>query len=185
MTIENFIWDSQNQYVSWIYGGKVIKETFENAYFASINEQKNFVYVEAGQNYSQDQVYYLSFDGKRIFMFDKVKGKVSWLYQNTLIEINCKSIEHAQLYVEQAVIMVITVSNQVDRKLKGFALDGTLLFEKEPLQGYSFKNLSTLNNQPSVVCDGGETNADAYGRSRWHFAIDTKTGDMTKENLAY
>ena len=81
--------------------------------------------------------------------------------------------------------MVITVSNQVDRKLKGFALDGTLLFEKEPLQGYSFKNLSTLNNQPSVVCDGGETNADAYGRSRWHFAIDTKTGDMTKENLAY
>ena len=51
MTVENFIWDSKNQSVSWIYGGKVIKETFENAHFASVNEQKNFVYVEAGKNY--------------------------------------------------------------------------------------------------------------------------------------
>jgi hypothetical protein len=60
-----------------------------------------------------------------------------------------------------------------------------LLFEKEPPQGYTFMYLSTSRNHPSVVCDGGENNADAYGRSTWRFAINTKTGDMTKENLAY
>ena len=49
------------------------KETFENAYFASVNKQKNFVYVEAGKNYSQDQIYHLSFDGKRIFVLDKLE----------------------------------------------------------------------------------------------------------------
>ena len=73
MAVENFIWDSKNQSVSWIYGGKLIKETFENAYFASVNNQENFVYVEAGKNYSQDQIYHLSFDGKRIFVLDKLE----------------------------------------------------------------------------------------------------------------
>lgn len=185
MTIENFIWDSQNQSVSWTYNGKIIKETYENAYFATVNTQENFVYVEAGQNYSQDQVYHLSFDGKRIFTLDKLRGKVSWLYQDKMVEVACKSIVNAQLYIENGVIIVITALSQSRRKLQGFALDSTLLFEKEPPHGYSFVNLSTYKNKPSAVCDGGKTNADAYGRSSWHFAIDIKTGDMTKENLAY
>lgn len=185
MTVENFILDSANQSVSWIYGEKVIKETFRNVHFASVNEQEHFVYVESGHNYSQDQVYYISFDGKPIFTLDKIKGKVSWLHQDQLVEVNCKNIISAKLYVEQAVIIVITASNQVDGKLEVFALDGILLFAKQPPQGYSFVYLSTSKNKPFVVCDGEKTNADAYGRSRWHFAIDTKTGDMIKENLAY
>lgn len=185
MTVENFICDSQNQSVSWTYNGKTIKKTYENAYFATVNLQQKFVYVEAGQNYSQDQVYHLSFEGKRIFTLDKLSGKVSWLYQDKMDEIACKNIVDAQFYFEHGVIIVITAPNQSLRKLKGFALDGILLFEKEPPQGYSFVHLSTSKNEPSVVCDGGKTNADAYGRSSWYFAIDTKMGDMTKENLAY
>lgn len=185
MIIENFIWNSQNQSVSWTYNGKVIKETFDNAHFAFVNAQKNLVYVEAGQNYDQDQVYHISFDGKLIFTLDKVSGKVSWLYQDQLIKVDCKNIMNAQLYIGQGIVIVITAPNQADRKLQGFSLDGKLLFEKAPPQGYSFVHLSTSKNQPSVVCDGGKANADVYGRSSWHFAIDTKIGDMTKENLEY
>ncbi|QAA33527.1 hypothetical protein [Clostridium manihotivorum] len=184
MTIENFIWDSHNQSVSWLYDGKVIKETFKNAHFASVNRQKNFVYVEAGKNYSQDQIYHLSFDGGPIFIFDKVNNIVRWLNQDKMVEVNCKKIVNAQLYIGQ-VVLIITASNGVDRRLQGFALDGTLLFEKEPPQGYKFEYLSTSKNKPSVVCDVGKTNVDAYGRNSWYFTIDTKTGDMTKENLAY
>ncbi|GMQ62479.1 hypothetical protein [Vallitalea maricola] len=44
-TIKNFIWDSQNQSVSWIYNGKVIKKKFENAYFDSVDLQKKYVYI--------------------------------------------------------------------------------------------------------------------------------------------
>jgi hypothetical protein len=185
MTVENFIWDSQNRSVSWEYNGKYIRKKFENAHFASVNVQKSFVYVESGQNYSQDQVYHLSFDGKRIFTFDKVSGKVSWLHQDQLVEVDCKNVVNAQLYIGQGVVIVIMELSQGGRKLHGFALNGTLSFEKEPPKGYSFEYLSTSNNQPSVVCDGGKNNVDAYGRSSWHFAIDTQTGDMTKENLAY
>jgi len=76
MSVGNFIWDNENQCVSWSYNGKGFKKKFENAHFASLNTQKSFVYVEAGQNYSQDQVYYLSFDGNLIFSFDKVSNKI-------------------------------------------------------------------------------------------------------------
>ncbi|WP_055109360.1 hypothetical protein [Paenibacillus ihumii] len=82
--------------------------------------------VEAGQNYSQDQIFYLSFEGKQIF-----------------------------------------------------------LFVERPPQGFDFNYLSTLKNQPSVVCEGDEDNTDIYRRNGWSFIIDTKTGDMTKGNLAY
>ncbi|WP_113674314.1 hypothetical protein [Vallitalea guaymasensis] len=185
MTVENFVWDSQNQSVSWIYNGKVIKETFENAYFASVDLQKNYVYVEAGQNYSRDQFYNLSFEGKRIFIFDKVSGKISWIHQNQLVEIHCKNTLNAQIYIEQNVIIIITGPNQTAINIKGFTLDGRLVFEKEPPKGYKYMYLSNYKNQPSIVCDGGENNVDDYGRSRWHFVINVNTGDMTKENLAY
>lgn len=98
MTINNFVLDIKNQSVSWIYEGKTIKETFVNAYFASVDKQNNYVYVESGNNYSQEQIYHLSFDGKHIFEVDKLKNTISWLYQNKSIKINCKNIADAQIY---------------------------------------------------------------------------------------
>lgn len=114
-----------------------------------------------------------------------MSGKISWLYQNQLVEVDCKNVVNAQLYIGQGVVIAITEPSQDDRKLQGFALDGSLSFEKEAPQGYCFEYLSISNNQPSVVCDGGKSNVDVYGRSKWQFAIDNQIGDMTKENLAY
>ncbi len=185
MTVENFIWNSQDQSVSWKHNGETIKEIYENAYFATVNTQQNFVYIEAGENYHQDQVYYISFDGRQIFKFDKLRNKVSWLYQNKMVEVSCENLVNAQFYIEKGVIMVITDSKQFSGRLQAFTLNGIKLFEKEPPQGYSFVNLSTYKDEPSVVCDAGKSNADTYGRSCWHFSIDIKTGSMSKENLAY
>lgn len=184
MTVENFIWDSHKQTISWEYGGKSIRKTFVNAYFASVNTQGNFVYIEVGKDYSQEQVYHFSFDGEQIFTFDKVSDKVSWLHQDQLVEIDCKNIVEAQCYSEQGVVIVIVGQDQ-EMKLQIFTSKGMLRIEKEPPRGYNFVHLSTSKSQPSVVCDGGKDIADVYGRSRWHFAIDTQNGDMTKENLAY
>lgn len=36
-----------------------------------------------------------------------------------------------------------------------------------------------------VVCDGGKTNADAYGWSGFYFVVDAQTGDLTKFCLVY
>lgn len=185
MTVENFSLDNENQSVSWLYDGKLVEKNFKDMHFASPSTQKKFVYVEAGKNFSQDQIYHLSFDGKLIFAFDKINSKVSWQHQGKLVEVDSKNITNAQLYMNQGIMILITVLNQDDKRLQGFSLDGTLLFVKAPPQGYNFMYLSALNNQPSVVCDGGKASTDAYGRSSWHFSIDTKTGNMTRENLAY
>ncbi|WP_339158198.1 hypothetical protein MKX50_01365 [Paenibacillus sp. FSL W8-0186] len=185
MGIDNFKWDDQDRSVSWLYNGKHITKKYDNAYFASLNNEKQYVVVEAGQNYSPDLIFYLSFEGKQIFNLDKVNDKISWQLQDHLIQVNCKNILNAQIYPEQGVAIVISKENQFEKVLKGYAMDGTLLFVKHPPQGFDFSYLSTLKNQPSVVCEGDEDHTDVYGRSGWSFIIDTKTGDMTKGNLAY
>lgn len=183
MIVKNFVWDSKS--VSWIFEGRVINKTFENVHFAVFDTQKEVVYVEAGKNYSQDQVYNISFDGKEVFMFDKIVGKICWIYQKKLVQVIRDNIISVQPYNEYGLIIAIVEKCQDNRRLQAFKLDGTMFFEKQPPQGYKFLYLASSNNCHSVVCDGGESKADAYGRSSWHFSIDIKTGNMIKENLAY
>ena len=95
MTVEKFIWDTDKQTVSWEYSGKSIQKTFVDAHFAFVNKQENFIYVEAGKDYSQDQIYHLSFGGEQIFTLDKVSGKVSWFYHDQRVEIDCKNVVEA------------------------------------------------------------------------------------------
>ncbi len=185
MIVENFCWDSDNHSVNWEYNGKTIFKKLENAHFASVNIERKFIYVEAGYNFSQDQIYEYSFDGNLIFKVDTTSDKIVWKYKNQLIEIKEKSIKSAQIYFEQSILMLIVGQNQGDLKLRGYALDGLFLFEKAPKSGFDFMYLSSINNSPSVVCDGGKNNMDAFGRSIWHFAINPQTGELIKKNLAY
>lgn len=185
MNIQNYVWDKQNHTVSWSFNGNIIKKSFGDMHFAYLNKEENFVLLKVGKNFIVEQVYYISFEGQDIFIFDKVNGKISWQYNNHPIDVSCKNVENAQIYFNKDIVVAIIAENQSDKKIKGFALDGKLLFEKEPPEGYVFKYLSTSKNLPTVVCDGGDANADAYGRSEFHFIIDTKTGDMSKVSLAY
>jgi len=185
MDIENFIWDKKNQSLSWSYNGNMIKKIFENMNFANYDLNNNYVLVKIGKEFKVEQVYYLSFEGKQIFAFDKINDKVEWKQKDRLVEVDCKDIVHANIYFEQDVILVISGESQNNRLLKGYGKDGKELFIKKPPQGYTFNYLSALKNQPAVVCNGGKENADQYGRSSWYFSIDFKTGDMSKENLAY
>lgn len=117
MNIENFFWDKVNHCVSWSYNGKDIKENYENMFFATADLEKKYIFIKAGQNYSQDQIYYISFDGKLIFSFDKVSGKISWQHKYQLVEVSKKNIEYAQMYFNHDIIMAITVKNKNDKKM--------------------------------------------------------------------
>lgn len=185
MNIQNFVWDKQNYTVSWSYNGKIIKKIFKNLHFAYLNTQENFILLKVGKNFIIEQVYYLSFEGNQLFLLDKVNGKISWQYNNQFIEINCENLESSQIYFSNGIVIAIIAMSQNERMIKGFSLDGKLMFEKKPPEGYVFKYLSTANKLPTVVCDGGKTDADIYGRSEFHFEINTKTGEMKKINLAY
>ncbi|GFN30968.1 hypothetical protein [Paenibacillus xylaniclasticus] len=183
MSVENMKWD--NQGISWVFEGNKITKNIDHVFFASVNKSENCVVVEAGLNFSQDQVYHLTFDGTPIFIVDKTAGKVCWKYQDKIVEIETCNILNAQLYAEQGIVLIIIAINQKDKLLKGFALDGSLRFEKHPPEGFDFNYLTSNRNQPSVVCDGDDSNTDQYGRNSRHFIIDSQTGDLLKENLAY
>lgn len=185
MSIENFIWDKQNESVSWSYNGKIIMKRYENMHFAYLDLKENYILVKTGKNYNIEQFYHISFEGKHIFSVDMISGKVGWQLQDRQIEVHCKNIVSAELYIKHGIIMIISAENQMEKMLKGFALDGTLLFEKKPPKGYTFHYLSASNNLPTVVCSGGKENADAYGRNLWHFSINPQTGEMLKISLAY
>ncbi|RIW30388.1 hypothetical protein D3H55_16755 [Bacillus salacetis] len=165
--------------------GTVIKNNYEHAYFATINENEDYVFVEAGENYEQERVYYISFDGDQIFSFDKLTGNVSWLNRNKQIQIKCKNAIGAHRYSEHNIIIVVNQNGISATKLNGYALDGTLLFEKDSSDGFDFVYLTTFRSSPYIVYDGGKANADSFGRSWWNFSIDPRSGKLNKEHLAY
>ena len=185
MSIENFIWDKQNQSVSWVYNGKVVKKRYEDLNSSSPDLEDNYIFISTGKDFRVDQVYYLSFEGEQIFTCDRVNGKVCWKYDNRLFEVGFKNLDSAEIYLNNDIVIVVIATNPADKILKGYALDGKLLFEINPPNGYKFEYLSFIDNSPTVVCNGGNINADAYGRSEFHFKIDTKTGVLEKIGLAY
>lgn len=185
MTVANFKWDDVNRSISWMYNGLHLIKRYDHAYFASLNMENQYVVVEAGKNYAQDQLYFLSFDGREIFKVDKANDTVSWLLQNHLIEVHCKHIINAQIYLHEGIVVTITLENQLEKVLKVYKMNGSLLFVNHPPAGFDFSYLSTFNKQPSVVCNGDKNNTDAFNRTTWNFIIDTTTGEMTKANLAY
>ncbi|WP_113929483.1 hypothetical protein [Bacillus sp. P14.5] len=185
MAIKNFKWDSQSQSVCWVYNGTTIKSTYEHAYFATLDENENYVFVEAGENNNQEQMYYISFDGKPIFSFDRLTGTVSWLNGNKQVQINALNAIGAHRYSEHNLIIVVKQSGPSATKLCGYSTDGILLFESDSPEGFVFVYLTTFKSSPYIVYDGGKAYADPYGRSSWIFSVDPRSGKLNKENLAY
>lgn len=185
MNLENLTLDIGNKNVSWIYKKITISKTIENIYFANINEKRRFVYVEAGKNFSQEQIYNFSYDGGVIFTLDKLIGKIRWFYNGKEIVVNDKDIHEAQRYIDLDRVLMISKLNGNNKILKCYDLNGQLVFEKEAPDGYTFMHLSTIDNKPVVICDGGVNNIDKYERSSWNFSVDTENGNITKQNLSY
>ncbi|MFD0671931.1 hypothetical protein [Cohnella sp. GCM10027633] len=184
MSFEEFNWDSKAQCVSWLFEGILISSKYQDAYLASVDIVNQHVIVEAGKNYSQDQVYFLTTSGEQIFKLDKINNIVLWKLQNQSVELSCNNILNGKFYVQHRICIVISIENDSE-VLKGFALDGTLLFINHPPKGFKLIYLSTYNGQPSVVCDADEVNSDQFGRNRWHLIINKITGALVKADLAY
>ena len=61
--MDNFTWDFGSKLVKWNNEGVEIEKRVDNAFFATVNEDKQLIYVEAGENYNQDSIFYFSYDG--------------------------------------------------------------------------------------------------------------------------
>lgn len=177
--MENFNWNFENKEVTWKNNGIEIKKTITNAYFASVLQEKNLVYVEAGENYSANEIYYFSFDGKLALSLNKKNNSISWTYNDEEMHESYCNLIDAGIYNDNTIIVIS------DENLFCYDINGDLLFKESSSNELKFIRLTSINNTPHVVCDCGKGNEDEYGRKWWNFEIDRDNCTLTKKNLAY
>lgn len=182
MQIKNFTWT--NNHVTWLYNNTKIDIELSNINFSNINEKNQYIYIVCGENFSENEVHFLSYNGNKIFMYNKVEGKLEWKVKGKHMQINFSKIENANLYPNQEVILAIA---QLKNKLKlyGFDLSGNKILELDPPKNYQLLYLSEVSKKPSVVCEGTKQEADKHGRKTWNFLVDLKTKELVKSTLAY
>ncbi|OIK13336.1 hypothetical protein [Bacillus sp. MUM 13] len=183
MEIIDFSWDLES--AGWTYEGKEVHVALSNINFANLDAEENYIYIVCGENFSENNIHYLTFDGKEILAYDKTSGSITWEYDGNIIEVQCEHLENARLYTMESLIMAIAADGQGNTKLIGWRLDGTLAFETAAPPEYKLSYLSSVDKKPTVVCEGSPAQSDKYGRNTWHFSIDTATGELIKSELAH
>jgi len=177
----DYKFDSSN--VIWEYNSKKVELQISKINFVNVEKENRYIYIVCGENFSEDTIYYYSFEGNKIFSYDKIKGTVSWDYKGKSVELKCKDIINAKLFLEQEVVIILANGQNSKDRVIGYNLEGGLKFEKYAPKDYKFLYLSTSSDKITVVCEG--SHSDSYGRNSWHFELDLSTGELTKINLAY
>jgi hypothetical protein len=185
MPFDNFTWNNKEECVSWIFEGRLLIRKFKNLQFASLNIENNYVYIEAGQNYKQDEIYYILENGNILFVCNKKENIISWRNDYSEINVLCDNIIATKYYINQYTILVIVLINISNTMLLGYQIDGTLLFRVSPPENYKLLYFSTFENNPAVIGERIKGFEDDYERSRCHFIINLKSGDLTKGTIAY
>ncbi|WP_226668917.1 hypothetical protein [Metabacillus litoralis] len=181
MGINNLLWDSEK--VSWKYLTSKIELKLSNINFVNVDQLENHIYIVCGECFAEDEIYYYTFNGERKLSYSKISGKIIWEHDGKLVEIDCKNIVSAKMQKDDKLLWVLTESSSQREKLLVFALNGDLLYELTSPKDYKFVYLSSIDGEPTIVCEGA--NEDKYGRNRWHFIINKTTGDLEKVSLAY
>jgi hypothetical protein len=111
------------------------------------------------------------------------KDIVSWSFSNKPVSIKINHLKDACLYAKGKTVLALAGEGNYPSTLLGYNVDGTPKFEVTAPAGYIF---SYITEHPevgvAVVCGGNEKVDGWYD---WHFAIDTKTGKLTRHCPAY
>ncbi len=177
----DYIFDSNN--VTWEYNSKKVELQISNIKFVNVEKENRYVYIVCGEEFSEDIIYYYSFEGNRIFLCDKVKGAVSWDLEGKSVRLNCNCVIHAKIFLEKEIVIVLENGQNSRDRVIGYNLEGGIKFENYAPRDYKFLYLSTVQDRITVVCEGSIS--DSYGRYSWHFELDLSTGELTKKNIAY
>jgi len=115
--------------------------------------------------------------------FTMDKNIVSWSLGDKQISIEINDLKDAHLYAKGKTVLALAGEGNYPSTLLGYNVDGTKKFEVAAPEGFIF---SYLTEHPefgiAVVCGGNEKIDGWYD---WHFAIDVKTGKLTRHCPAY
>ena len=109
---------------------------------------------------------------------------VSWFFDGREIIVKCNKPISVMAYTNKNRILIISENNERIGKLLVFNLDGKLIIELSPPNGFSFSFVAKhTSKQPCVVC-GSEKN-EIDGWYDWHFILDEKTNELIRSTPSY
>jgi len=114
---------------------------------------------------------------------DKSTNTISWYLDKKPIKIVCENLDSAKLFSKFKIVIALVGSGNYPSNLIGFSVEGNTKFEIKAPEGFVF---SYLTEHPTagiaVVCGGNEKTDGWYD---WYYAVDPKTGKLTKHCPAY
>lgn len=170
--------------IFWTFNDKDIHLKLENAFFASKIEDERMIKIEAGKNFVASTVVYYSFNGEMLFKYDLNYGIVEWIFQGIKKYITMKNIEGVCFLPQKQRILILC--NEAEKQvILGYTMEGKSLFKVSSPVDFKMCYFVKKQDEVMVVCDGNNNYTDAYGRFQYNFCLNTDTGILRKEGLAY
>ncbi len=170
-------------HVKWQFEEKEIDITIEKAYFSSKDRTANLIRIEAGESFNTEKVYYYTYEGELLALYDLVCGIIKWKNQDKEIIITIEKLKQVGYFPNEHRIMVLCGDKQ--QELRGYSIEGKQLFSKIFLENFKMLYFTKINDAIAVVCDCDEKEADEYGRFRYNYIVNVNTGELEKYGLAY
>lgn len=171
-----------NEEVSWTFRKNEVHVKLNNAFFASVDHENNYIYVDCGENYETKQVYIFDFNGNILLNYDIEKGNIIWKFDNLEKEIQIQNLLLVGYFPRKNLLLIMYQGKQ--REVVAFDLDGEFLYEVIKPDGFEIMYFQEFTDYVSVVCDGDDNQVDKFGRGRFNFKLDIKTGNLTIKGLA-
>lgn len=176
--IENLLVNSNE--VTWSFGNKIIKIELDNVFYASSDEENEYISIECGTNFIKDSVYFYDFNGELQFSYILSLGVLNWNTSNVEKSLEIKNLKDVGYFPQKQRVFVLAGDC-----VQGYDLLGEFLYNIKSPNGYKMIYFGEYKDSLFVVCDGDKNHEDKFGRFRVNFIIDKDSGNLTKGELAY
>ncbi|WP_010050380.1 hypothetical protein [Carnobacterium maltaromaticum] len=179
--LNGFCFDSNK--VEWFINEKKVEKKLDNIIFCSIDKINNQVFVQTGNDFVTENVYYFDFLGNLSLEFHKKNGKIQWNYNNKMYEENVTNLENVGFYLSKGIILIMYKANENE----AFFVDlkNEFLHEVNKPKGFQLAYFEETKNNILIVCNGDAENTDKFGRDQKNFILDISTGELQENGIAY
>ncbi|UFT98803.1 hypothetical protein KO561_16640 [Radiobacillus kanasensis] len=173
----------QSNQVSWSFLDKKVSVELDHIITASENTTNRYIIIDTGEKFISTRVYYYSFDGNLLMMYDLPKGLLEWSFNGHINKITTEELRDVGYFISNKTILIMSQLEKTN--ITALNLNGDYLYEISSLEGYEMKFFQELPEHVSIVCDGDTNHIDKFGRNRVNFKLDISTGKLSKGGIAY
>ena len=168
--------------VSWTYKQNEVNLKLNDVIFASEDTENSYVYIDCGENYETKKVYFFDFNGNLLMNYDLENGHITWKVDSFAKEIHIPKLLLVGYFPRKELLLIMYQGRH--REVIAFDINGEFLFEVTKPEGCEMMYFQEFSDYVTVVCDGDDSQTDKFGRRRFNFKLNLKTGDLIRKGLA-